>query len=162
MSRGGARSRGFTLVEVMVVVAIIGILAVLAVPYMSRARMRAQNAAFVNDLRTLSDNVMEQFAIAHGDYPAEALSGVMPPEVAGYMPGRIDWSIPTPIGGLWHWERAARRGEFRDGCYAGLVVEGPLRTSAQMAEIDSQIDDGDLNTGRFRACPSGYIRILED
>jgi type II secretory pathway pseudopilin PulG len=146
----------------MVVVAIIGILAVLAIPYMNRARMRAQDADFLNDLRVLSNNVLEQYAVAHGDYPAEALPGVMPPEVADYMPRRIDWSAPTPIGGLWHWERAAQHGEFRDGCYAGLVVERPLRTSAQMADIDGQIDDGNLNTGRFRACPSGYIRILED
>lgn len=44
---------GFTLVEIMLVVAIIGMLAMLAIPALARARMRSQQTACINNLRQI-------------------------------------------------------------------------------------------------------------
>ncbi|MDQ6912598.1 MAG: prepilin-type N-terminal cleavage/methylation domain-containing protein, partial [Verrucomicrobiota bacterium] len=44
------RNAGFTLVEIMIVVAIIALLALIALPSFLRARQQAQNAKFVNAL----------------------------------------------------------------------------------------------------------------
>ena len=55
-------TRGFTLVEIMIVVAIIALLASIAVPGFLRARKRAQASRVVNDLR-LIDNAVDQYAI---------------------------------------------------------------------------------------------------
>jgi prepilin-type N-terminal cleavage/methylation domain-containing protein len=56
------RYRGFTLVEIMIVVAIIALLASIAVPGFLRARKRAQAARVLNDLR-LIDSAVDQYAI---------------------------------------------------------------------------------------------------
>ena len=47
--------RGFTLVEIMIVVAIIALLAAIAVPGFLRARKRSQASRVLNDLRLISD-----------------------------------------------------------------------------------------------------------
>src|SRR4030081_3786081 len=57
------RRAGFTLVEIMIVVAIIALLASIAVPGFLRARKRAQAARILNDLR-LIDSALDQYAIA--------------------------------------------------------------------------------------------------
>jgi prepilin-type N-terminal cleavage/methylation domain-containing protein len=54
--------RGFTLVEIMIVVAIIALLASIAVPGFLRARKRAQASRVINDLR-LIDSAIDQYAI---------------------------------------------------------------------------------------------------
>jgi prepilin-type N-terminal cleavage/methylation domain-containing protein len=56
------RSSGFTLVEIMIVVAIIALLAAIAVPGFLRARKRAQASRVLNDLR-LIDSAVDQYAI---------------------------------------------------------------------------------------------------
>ncbi len=53
---------GFTLVEIMIVVAIIALLAAIAVPGFLRARKRAQASKILNDLR-LIDSAVDQYAI---------------------------------------------------------------------------------------------------
>jgi prepilin-type N-terminal cleavage/methylation domain-containing protein len=56
------RRAGFTLVEIMIVVAIIALLAAIAVPGFLRARKRSQASRVVNDLR-LIDAAVDQYAI---------------------------------------------------------------------------------------------------
>ena len=56
------RPSGFTLVEIMIVVAIIALLASIAVPGFLRARKRSQASRVINDLRLL-DSSMDQYAI---------------------------------------------------------------------------------------------------
>ena len=56
---------GFTLVEIMIVVAIIALLAAIAVPGFLRARKRSQASKILNDLR-LIDGAVDQYAIETG------------------------------------------------------------------------------------------------
>jgi prepilin-type N-terminal cleavage/methylation domain-containing protein len=56
------RVGGFTLVEIMIVVAIIALLAAIAVPGFLRARKRSQASKILNDLR-LIDSAVDQYAI---------------------------------------------------------------------------------------------------
>ncbi|MGI8435825.1 MAG: type II secretion system protein [Chthoniobacterales bacterium] len=56
------RRAGFTLVEIMIVVAIIALLAAIAVPGFLRARKRSQASRVLNDLR-LIDSAVDQYAI---------------------------------------------------------------------------------------------------
>jgi prepilin-type N-terminal cleavage/methylation domain-containing protein len=62
LNRQKERRGGFTLVEIMIVVAIIALLAAIAVPGFLRARKRSQASRVVNDLR-LIDSAVDQYAI---------------------------------------------------------------------------------------------------
>jgi prepilin-type N-terminal cleavage/methylation domain-containing protein len=59
------KQAGFTLVEIMIVVAIIALLAAIAVPGFLRARKRSQASKILNDLRMI-DGAVDQYAIETG------------------------------------------------------------------------------------------------
>ena len=57
-----SKKSGFTLVEIMIVVAIIGLLAAIAIPNFVRARTTSQQNACINNLRQL-DGAVQQYAL---------------------------------------------------------------------------------------------------
>lgn len=65
------RKAGFTLVEIMIVVAIIGLLAVIAIPSFVRARQTTQANACINNLRQI-DGAKDQFAIEQNKTTGDA------------------------------------------------------------------------------------------
>jgi len=66
IGKGGARgANGFTLLELMIVVSIVGILANLAVPSYQSSVVKAKEAALRQDLSTLRD-VLDQHKAAQG------------------------------------------------------------------------------------------------
>jgi prepilin-type N-terminal cleavage/methylation domain-containing protein len=62
MKRNTAKKQGFTLVEIMIVVAIIGLLAAIAIPNFVKARTTSQQNACINNLR-LIDSSKQQWAL---------------------------------------------------------------------------------------------------
>ena len=117
----------------MIVVAIIGLLAALAVPFFQKARINSQNNAFKNDLRII-DSAISQYIIDHKAYPADVYEKIMPPEIAPYLK-HMDWLQPTPIGGYWDYDHDW-------GMTCGIGVYGASRTDAEMAELGTFVKYG--------------------
>ena len=62
MKNNVSKKAGFTLVEIMIVVAIIGLLAAIAIPNFVRARTTSQQNACINNLRQI-DGAKQQWAL---------------------------------------------------------------------------------------------------
>jgi len=95
LRRDAGDGRGFTLIELLIVVAIIGIIAVIAIPALTRARVSANEAAAIGDLRT-----------AVTQYSARFVSCASPPPYmaapkSGYDRGctnGVFWAVPSVPG----------------------------------------------------------------
>ena len=90
--------KGFTLVEIMIVVAIIGLLAAIAIPSFVKARSDARAKACVNNLR-LIDAAKEQWAMAtnkpNGYNAAAAFTAIEIGEINEYLKGGVTPTCPA-------------------------------------------------------------------
>lgn len=87
------QDRAFTLIELLIVVAIIAILAAIAVPNFLEAQVRAKVARVMSDMRTMATG-LEMYRVDYNMYPfqgavtsadCEATSVVIPVGVQGYV-----------------------------------------------------------------------------
>jgi len=147
--------RGFTLVEIMIVVIIIGLLAVLAIPTIHNSRKSARSATFINDVRTYAA-AAEVFSLETGDYPEDSSTGAMPTGLDEYIP-TMKWTFETPIGGSWDFEKDDT------GITSGFGAVGFTVDNAQLLHIDNKFDDGSLTSGKLRLIAGDrYYYVIAD
>jgi prepilin-type N-terminal cleavage/methylation domain-containing protein len=139
--RADARRGGFTLVELLVVAAIVGILAGLAIPNLRTVLMRARATEIAGDMDVVRTAVLSYNGYRH-TWPAESAAGVIPGGLEEYLPDgysfqrngyQLDyenWSLP---GGL--------PGDPRTRTLIGVsvVVEDPNLSNALLEFLGSAI-----------------------
>jgi prepilin-type N-terminal cleavage/methylation domain-containing protein len=149
------RKAGFSLVEIMIAMAIVADLAIIAIPAYDRARKTAQNGRFAADLQTISA-AFQIYNVETQKYPPEAGVGIIPTGMDVYLRG-VDWTRKNSLGGEWDWD-------FNQGyARAAINTVQPMDANTiQMVELDNKIDNGVLATGQFRERdPRRFAMILE-
>ncbi len=118
------RQRGFTLSELLIVVAIIGIIASLAIPNLRDAMDRAKQKATMTNMKAIG-NALEMYAIDHNLYPrgltdadAGTITGFLSPLYLRTVPKADDWSNP------WHLDTDASGTQYTISSYGRDGIPG--------------------------------------
>jgi len=139
-------SRGFTLVELLIVVAIIGLIATIAIPNLMNAIDKGRQKRTMSDLRTIGTGV-ESYAVDQVVYPtagdAVALRAVLEPAYVKTMPMIDAWSHALQVNST-------------PGAYTvysqGKDGAGNECTPGSTSSFDAEIC---FSGGQFRRYPSG-------
>jgi prepilin-type N-terminal cleavage/methylation domain-containing protein len=90
---------GFTLVEIMIVVAIIGLLSAIVLPAVLHSRTQSQATACINNLRQI-DSAVQQFSVQAGKHVGDTIN--YPSDLTPYIKLNSAGSIPgCPAGGTY-------------------------------------------------------------
>ena len=154
------KNRGFTLVEIMIVVAIIGLLAAMSMPALAKSRKTSRAVAAAKDLRTFYD-AFQQYAMASGGFSNDpGIPGEIPAYLTNYTVSKV-WTS-TPAGGQYYYKSTCF-GALDSRPAVGIVsVGGKALSSELMQIIDERIDNGDLASGMFvRLSVNAYYFMLD-
>lgn len=158
---GGPRDRGFTLLELALVLGIIGLTLWLGLLLAGRSRQQQRGEQFIADLQTFSA-ALQDYHRQQNAWPPSTSRDVPVPRGLEQIFAPTNWDRASPYGGSYGW---VEPGPTQPADWAGQGAVGltafapsfPLKiTRADLLEIDRRIDDGNLQTGRFRLGFNGW------
>ena len=145
-----SRKAGFTLVEIMIVVAIIGLLAAIAIPNFVKARETAQKNACINNLRQI-DGAKQQWALENGKVTSDTPAST---DLQGYMGRGATGSFPSsPLAALTLLETLERRR------HAVFLVTRYQRANQRLILLNSPGHFGPGFFIKLTICGFSYLRF---
>jgi prepilin-type N-terminal cleavage/methylation domain-containing protein len=96
-------AKGFTLVELMTVVLIMGILINISLPNYAAFRKKAQAARVVSDFLIIRDAATLHHA-EHGAWPEDSGMGEVPQSLREYLPRDFAWDLEPDLSITYKWE----------------------------------------------------------
>lgn len=149
-----SNKKGFTLIEIMIAVLIIGLLAAMAIPVFKAVASNSKAGVFAADVRMLQ-RVMEEYTMVNGLYPPDTSTGVWQAEFSGWVSEGF-FEGDTSLGGSWDTE-------YDDnGITSAVGVVDPTVDIADLVKVDRIIDDGNLATGKFRQFGTRFYWVIEE
>ena len=149
------KNRGFTLVEIMIVVIIIGVLAVMAYPAFLKVKTHSLASRIANDFRSFS-GLFEVYTLDNGTFPADASPGAIPAGMENYIK-TSDWTSMSPIGGNYDWIYNGPTGTP----VAAIAISGYTTGDEPLLKLDEIMDDGSLGSGIIQKTGGSIIYIIE-
>ena len=132
-----SRGRGFTLIEILIVVMILGILAAIVVPQFGSASREAKQASLNTTVQTLRSQIA-LFRLQHNDY----LPGAEPLTGSGATFDQATfWEQLTTFTDVTGATSTSRTGAFDKGPYMQSVPKNPLCPDADAADdVEATVD----------------------
>lgn len=152
--------RGFTLLELITVLGILGLIAAIAIPVVSRVRKDADYAEFVTTCQAFAQ-ATEQFMLERG---GDLTDGDFVDSGSGRIPEGMESYIKTSLWNNGHCKQLGGRWDFDDDWgFFGIGTDDPDVSDEELLRIDEQWDDGNLDTGRLRQTRNGrfYYVIMD-
>jgi prepilin-type N-terminal cleavage/methylation domain-containing protein len=88
------RRRGFSFIELLVALAILGILAAIAIPHYSDLKRRAIASQVLGDVQAIRIGTLSYFA-ERDAYPGDAPAGQVPTDLVKYLPDGMTFTAPS-------------------------------------------------------------------
>ena len=161
---------GFTLVEILIVVVILGILAAIVIPQFTGASTEAKESALLSNIQAIRSQI-ELFKIQHNDLlPGEEGTGPLDPAKVASTSVRFETALISKTN------QAGAVGllaEHRFGPYMRAVPANPfVDANADVVEVDGIVGGGNngwhlttvagVNRGLFQADDDGINAVTGD
>lgn len=127
----GSRNHGFTMVELMIVIVVIGILANIAIAAYQNGIIKAKATKIITDFNFV-ESAASRYAIENAGWPGDLGPGLEPPELALYLNSRINWNTQGSQAGTfqYEWENWLDSGGNPTKPETGVAIGFSVRTSS--------------------------------
>lgn len=98
------KQSGFTLVELMIVIIIIGIVASIAIPKFSAMKIKAHAARIISDFNMFQTALLS-YHLDSGEYPRDRYPGRPVPELVDYLPKGFSYDLRPELDVRYDWDK---------------------------------------------------------